>query len=106
VSHNLRVRPDGTLTFKWDKALRDGSATRDENTLEERWEAWREVGVPVLLVRGADSDILSSETTARMLKENPNTTLAVVADCGHSITLDRPQGLLDALIPWLSAAGG
>jgi esterase len=106
VSHNLRVRPDGTLTFKWDKALRDGSATRDENTLEERWEAWREVGVPVLLVRGADSDILSSETTARMLKENPNTTLAVVADCGHSITLDRPQGLLDALVPWLSPARG
>jgi esterase len=106
VSHNLRPRPDGTLTFKWDKALRDGSAARDEHTPEERWDAWRTVVAPTLLVRGDDSDILSADTAARMLKENQHATLAVVADCGHSITLDRPQGLLDALNPWLAATGG
>jgi esterase len=106
VSHNLRPLPDGTLTFKWDRALRDGTASRDEHTAEERWEAWRAVRSPILLVRGDDSDILSTDTAARMLKENPNATLAVVADCGHSITLDRPQGLLDALVPWLAATGG
>ena len=55
---------------------------------------------PVLLVRGAASDILDQATTDRML-ENPNVTLAVVPDCGHSITLDRPEGLLVALEPWL-----
>jgi pimeloyl-ACP methyl ester carboxylesterase len=64
------------------------------------------VGAPTLLVRGDDSDILSADTAARMLEENPHATLAVVADCGHSITLDRPQGLLDALNPWLAATGG
>jgi esterase len=106
VAHNLRPLPDGTLTLKWDRALRDGTASRDEQTLEERWQAWSAVRCPILLVRGDDSDILSPDTAARMLKENPNATLAVVADCGHSITLDRPQGLLDALVPWLVATGG
>jgi pimeloyl-ACP methyl ester carboxylesterase len=106
VSNNLRPLPDGTLTFKWDKALRDGTASRDEHTAEERWDAWRAVRSPILLVRGDDSDILSPDTAARMLKENPNATLAVVADCGHSITLDRPQGLLDALVPWLTGNSG
>jgi pimeloyl-ACP methyl ester carboxylesterase len=101
VAHNLRPLPDGTLTFKWDMALRTGTAGRDDYTVEERWEAWRSVRCPVLLVRGDDSDILAIETAERMLKENPRATLAVVADCGHSITLDRPDGFLEVLQPWL-----
>jgi pimeloyl-ACP methyl ester carboxylesterase len=103
VSHNLRARPDDMLTYKWDKALRDGTAARDDHTVEERWDAWRAVQCPTLLVRGDDSDILAIETAKRMLAENPNATLVEVADCGHSITLDRPGGLLEVLKPWLVA---
>ena len=82
--------PNGKLTFKWDKALRDGSAVRDEPSVVERWEAWVALKCPTLLVRGDDSDILSPETAKRMVEENANVTLSVVPDCGHSITLDRP----------------
>jgi pimeloyl-ACP methyl ester carboxylesterase len=103
VAHNLRPLPDGTLTFKWDKSLRDGSATRDDPTLEERWAAWRAVKCPILLVRGDDSDILSRDTADRMVDDNANVTLVIVADCGHSITLDRPEGLLQVVAPWLAA---
>ena len=92
--------PDGTLTFKYDKALRDPRNLFDL-TVEQRWEAWRAVSCPVLLVRGDDSDVLAAETAQRMLAENPNATMASVPDCGHSITLDNPQGLLVALTPWL-----
>jgi pimeloyl-ACP methyl ester carboxylesterase len=106
VAHNLRPQADGTFTFKWDKALRDGSAARDDHTVEERWNAWRAVRGPVLLVRGDDSDVLAPQTAQRMLAENPNATLAVVADCGHSIPLDQPEGLLAALNPWLAATAG
>ena len=102
VVHNLRRLPNGTLTFKWDKALRDGTAIRDEPTVAERWAAWRAVRCPTLLVRGDDSDILSPETAQRMLEENPNVTLVTVPDCGHSITLERPDGLREAMTPWLA----
>jgi pimeloyl-ACP methyl ester carboxylesterase len=101
VAHNLRPQADGTLTFKWDKALRDGSAARHDHSVEERWDAWRSVRVPILLVRGGDSDILAAEVAGRMLSENANATLAIVPDCGHSITLDRPEGLIEVLTPWL-----
>jgi pimeloyl-ACP methyl ester carboxylesterase len=37
-----------------------------------------------------------------MLAANPRATLVGVPDCGHSITLDNPQGLLDVLSPWLA----
>ena len=103
VSHNLRQLPDGRLTFKWDKALRDGSAARHDHSVDERWEAWRSVPGPLLLVRGAESDILTADFAARMLAENPTATCVLVADSGHSITLDRPEGLVDVLSPWLAA---
>jgi len=103
TAHNLRTRSDGSLTFKWDKALRDGTAVREDHSERERWEAWRRVQCPTLLIRGADSDVLAVETAEQMLAENPHATLAVVPDCGHSITLDRPEGLVDALRPWLLA---
>lgn len=101
VAHNLRPTGDGSLTFKWDKALRDGTAVRDDHSEEERWAAWRAVQCPTLLVRGADSDILAVDTAEEMVAVNSHATLAVVADCGHSITLDRPEALADVLRPWL-----
>jgi pimeloyl-ACP methyl ester carboxylesterase len=104
VSHNLRPLPDGTLTFKYDKALRSPGALFD-HTQDELWAAWRAVSCPVLLVRGDDSDVLATETAQRMLAENPRASFASIPDCGHSITLDSPQGLLEVVSPWLAAAG-
>ena len=101
VAHNLKELPDGKFTYKWDKALRDGSTQALDPSTEERWQAWKAVRCRTLLVRGDDSDILSLETTEQMLAVNPNASLAVVADCGHSITLDRPQGFVEAVVPWL-----
>jgi esterase len=102
IAHNLRPLPDGTLTYKWDKALRDLSAIRDDLGPDGRWAAWKSISCPVLLVRGDDSDILAADTAGRMVAANSRVSLAVVPDCGHSITLDRPQGLLDAAAPWLA----
>jgi pimeloyl-ACP methyl ester carboxylesterase len=102
VVHNLRPDGKGGLTYKWDKALRDGTASRDDHSPAERWAAWRAVRVPTLLVRGAESDILAAGTAEQMVAENPNATLAVIDDCGHSITLDRPESLVEVLRPWLA----
>ena len=103
VSHNLRPLPEGTLTFKYDKALRSPRAIFD-HTQEELWAAWRGVSCPVLLVRGDDSDVLATETAKRMLAENAGVSFARIPDCGHSITLDSPHGLLEVVSPWLAAA--
>jgi esterase len=105
VANNLRPLPNGKLTFKSDKALRRLGAIQD-HTAGELWAAWRAVSCPVLLIRGNDSDVLAAETAQRMLAENANASLAVVPDCGHSITLDNPRGLLAVVRPWLAAEAG
>jgi esterase len=103
VRHNLRQLPDGVLTYKYDKELRRNPRALFDHTSDELWAAWRAVSCPVLLVRGADSDVLAADTAQRMLAENPNVSFASIPDCGHSITLDRPDGLLEVVTPWLAA---
>ncbi len=103
VTHNLRPLPDGTLTFKYDKELRHNPRALFDHTREELWAAWRALNCPVLLVRGAESDVLAADTARRMLAENPNISFASIPDCGHSITLDSPDGLLEVVRPWLAA---
>jgi esterase len=104
VTHNLRPLPDGTLTYKYDRELRRNPRVLFDHTKDQLWDAWRAVNCPVFLIRGADSDVLAADTAQRMVAENPNVDFASVPDCGHSITLDRPDGLLEVVSPWLTAA--
>jgi esterase len=103
VTHALRALPDGTLTFKYDKELRRNPRALFDHTPAEMWAAWHALSCPVLLVRGADSDVLAADTAQRMLAENQNVSFASIPDCGHSITLDSPDGLLEVIGPWLAA---
>ena len=103
VRHNLRAQSDGTLTFKYDSALRRNPRALFDRTPDQLWAAWRAMTCPVLLVRGEDSDVLAAGTADRMRAENARVSFASVPDCGHSITLDRPDGLLAAVSPWLAA---
>ena len=38
VEHNVKELPDGTFTWKYDRALRDGSASRIDTPSDEQWE--------------------------------------------------------------------
>lgn len=50
-------------------------------------------GAPVLLVRGAHSDLLSADCAARMAARHPAMELVTVARTGHAPTLDEPEVL-------------
>jgi pimeloyl-ACP methyl ester carboxylesterase len=101
VTNNLMRLPDGRWTFRYDKALRDPNRPRPRPTPEAGWALMPRITCPTLLVRGADSDILSPETAARMAREIPNCRLVEVPDAGHSIPLDNPAGFLAAVSPFL-----
>jgi pimeloyl-ACP methyl ester carboxylesterase len=56
------------------------------------WMAWKRLArsVPVLLLRGANSDVLPAQIAARMQRASPNVTLAEVPGVGHAPMLDEP----------------
>jgi len=55
------------------------------------WPLWGAIApVPMLAIRGAESDILSAATLARMQREKPDLATLTVADRGHAPLLDEP----------------
>ncbi len=65
------------------------------------WPFWRALrGIPMLAIRGAQSDILSAATFAKMKAENPELAQLEVAQRGHAPLLDEPEcvAAIDALL--------
>jgi pimeloyl-ACP methyl ester carboxylesterase len=55
------------------------------------WPLWGAIAkVPMLAIRGAQSDILSAATLARMRREKPDLRTLTVANRGHAPLLDEP----------------
>lgn len=55
------------------------------------WQWWPAIAkVPVLVIRGAQSDILSAATVERMKREKPDLQTLTVANRGHAPLLDEP----------------
>jgi pimeloyl-ACP methyl ester carboxylesterase len=56
------------------------------------WPFWKALrGIPMLAIRGAQSDILSAATFAKMKLENPELVQLEVAQRGHVPLLDEPE---------------
>lgn len=62
------------------------------------WKAYDAIACPTLLVRGADSDLLSAETAQEMTTRGPRARLLEFPDVGHA-----PSFLHDAQIDLLAA---
>ena len=58
---------------------------------------WRMFGglkkIPLLVVRGETSDILSEKTALEMLRRHPDAELATVPRVGHAPILDEPEAV-------------
>ena len=50
-------------------------------------------GLPLALIRGANSDLLSAATAAEMRRRRPDMLYAEVPDRGHVPFLDEPEAL-------------
>ena len=86
----LRVAPDGKWVRHHDLSLAlpfrsatENSAKADEAAL---WAAYDAIRCPTLLVRGADSDLLSRETAAAMAARGPKATVVEIPGVGHAPT--------------------
>ncbi|WP_167160740.1 alpha/beta hydrolase [Streptomyces sp. MBT27] len=58
--------------------------------------------MPVLLVRGGRSRVLSQSTAERLVGQLPDAGLVVVPDAGHNVQEDNPAALIAALRPYLT----
>jgi pimeloyl-ACP methyl ester carboxylesterase len=93
--------PEGAPVLNYDPGLRDAFAATADAPEADLWPLFDALeGVPVALVRGANSDLLTAETVSRMQARRPDMIYAEVPDRGHVPFLDEPEALaaLEALV--------
>ena len=94
---SARPLPDGSVALHYDPAIAIAMLATPPADVD-LWPVWASVGVPRMVVRGADSDLLEPATAARMAAEGAR--LVVVPGAGHAPALmDRPtiDGVRDFL---------
>ena len=96
--------PDG-LSVRYDPALRDAFLAAFEGDTPDLWPLWdATAGLPVALIRGANSDLLSKGVAAEMVRRRPDTIFAEVPGRAHVPWLDEPESLA-AINAWLDRCG-
>ena len=91
------------LSLRYDARLRESflAGFDPDKPLPDLWPFWQATaGLPVALIRGANSDLLTAATAARMQKIRPDLILAEVPGRGHVPLLDEPQSQA-ALRAWI-----
>ena len=85
--------PDGPV-LNYDPRIRDALEAQSAQPAGDLWPLFDALsGVPVAVVRGANSDLLTAETVAGMRARRPDLIVAEVPNRGHVPFLDEPESL-------------
>jgi pimeloyl-ACP methyl ester carboxylesterase len=92
AKRTMVVSQNGRIVFDYDMAIAEPFAKPGNAAPPNLWLAFEALsGVPMLLVRGGLSDLISPDTVKQMGVRNPKMTTVTVPDAGHAPTLDEPE---------------
>lgn len=93
VRHHYEETPEG-LKIRYDAALRDSFLAAFSGAVPDLWPLFdAAAGLPLALIRGANSDLLSPEVSAEMRRRRPDMLFAEVPDRAHVPFLDEAESL-------------
>ncbi|MHA7818929.1 MAG: alpha/beta fold hydrolase [Erythrobacter sp.] len=101
AKRTLVVSQNGRIGFDYDMAIAEPFNQPAGAAPANLWAAYDALhNVPMLLVRGELSDLLTPETVSQMKAKNPAMTSVTVPRVGHAPTLDEPEALaaIDTLL--------
>ena len=100
----LRALPEGGFGLHYDpgiavpyESLTEDIARQAEGPM---WQMWDRITAQTLLVRGAESDLLSAQTARAMTQRGPRARLVEFAGVGHAPTF-VPRDQVDAVVSFL-----
>lgn len=93
-------RADGQLHLHYDPKIAMPFQAQEIDDVD-LWSLWDAMTAPVLLLRGAESDLLTAETAQDMTGRGPKAKLLEFPGCGHApALLDRQQ--MAPVLEWLA----
>ena len=105
AKRNMSVQQNGRIGFDYDMRIAEPFGADDGATPPDLWPALEALaGRPVLLIRGALSDLFSRATMEDMHGRLPGSTMATIPDVGHAPLLVEPEALsaIDAFLDCLA----
>jgi esterase len=105
LMHNLRRTPEGGWRWKYDRR-RFQNLDRDGHLVERRGlaDGLARLACPVLVVRGADSDVFHEEDAVHLAGRLPRGSHVTIAEAGHTVQGDNPKALVAAIRAFLAEA--
>ncbi len=106
----LRKREDGRYYWHWDPNFihhvtraRDNTTAVNDEGFDRLSAAAAKLTLPVHLIRGGSSDMVSEEAVAHFKTLVPGALLTNIADAGHMVAGDRNDAFCSAIISFLNA---
>jgi len=100
LQYATKALPNGKIGWRYDRAIRE-QWRQGPSTPDDLWPAWRGLTCPTLIVRGANSDILSPTGTEQMLAAQPYAREVEIPRAGHMVFEDNPDAFLSAVRAFL-----
>ena len=93
-AQNQAVETETGLKIPYDPALRDAFLKAFDGPPVDLWPLFDALaGLPIALIRGENSDLLSAATADEMRRRRPDMIFASVPDRAHIPFLDEPESL-------------
>ncbi|MCZ8137300.1 MAG: alpha/beta hydrolase [Porphyrobacter sp.] len=113
LAHYLRQRSDGRYYWHWDPAFIDSVIRRraegEEASMVARTElveAASRLTLPVHLIRGGSSDLVSAESVAHFRQLVPHAQYTDIAEATHMVVGDQNDAFGDAILDFLVRTHG
>ncbi len=110
LARNLRKGPDGRYRWHWDPKLLETwepnryTVEMGRISVDERLAAAALIRVPMLLVRGRMSDVVSEENARELLEVAPATEFLDLKDAAHMVAGDVNDAFSEAVIDFVRRA--
>jgi pimeloyl-ACP methyl ester carboxylesterase len=92
--------PNGKIGWRYDLAIRE-QWRRGSSTPEDLWPSWRRITCPTLIMRGAESDVLSPEAAQQMLAALSHASEVEIPWAAHMVFEENPEDFLAAVRAFL-----
>jgi len=102
---NLRLHADGRWRWHWDPRFLDGPRPVDNGRMEVEADLAKAAGglkIPVLLVRGASSELVRDEHVKEFKQLAPHAQFADVTGARHMVAGDRNDQFSAAILKFLA----
>jgi pimeloyl-ACP methyl ester carboxylesterase len=101
LKKNLRLR-HGRWYWHWDPAFLTKPEDDPFIRVEKLEQAAMDLTIPILLVRGKLSDVVSAEGVQDFLEKVPNAEFVELSDAGHTAAGDDNDAFTEVVVPFVS----